>query len=178
MGNHLSKKPKYTDWDIDRLSYMTGLSPIQIHQLFQRFDRKAGHDGELDRHEFIRLMTELGYDTHSSLQNERSFRAFDKDHSGKLSFEEFIMALTLSNNKVHPRERFQYFINTYNPYGPQGYVTPDYARSVISSMNHFWGVELDANQVWTALDTGSGQVPQTAFIEYLYQTPAYMQYFA
>lgn len=175
MGNHSGKKQNFSEWDLQRLSQMTGLSPQQLTALHQQFEAKAGKDGLLDRQEFVKLMSEQGYDTRNLADVERSFRAFDRDGSNKLAFEEYAMALVLSNNNVNPQERFQYVIMVNNP--NQGFITPQYASEVFYTMNLFWGAQMDPNEAWGAINDGSDQLSEGNFFQYVYQMPTYGVYF-
>lgn len=176
MGNIFGKKPKFTEWDLQRLSQMTGMSTQQLKQLHQEFQSKAGRDGQLSKDEFKKFMTEQGFDTSNRVEMDRSFRAFDRDGSGKLGFEEYVSSLVLCNNNVSGNARMEYIIDTNNPTRDQGFVTPDYASEVINTMNEYWGAQMDPSQAWSALDNGSGQVAETDFIRYVSQAPEYAAY--
>ncbi len=79
----VSKKTEFSKKEIDFLVGQTGLSKVEITQIYEKFNAN-NPDHLLDRNEFVRLYDELRPEP-PELLNEISqyvFRAFDSDHNG------------------------------------------------------------------------------------------------
>ena len=176
MGNKQNKKPKFDAWDLQRLSQMTNIPEQQLSQLHQQFQKAAGRDGALTKSEFHSLAGKVGLNVGNSRETEQAFRAFDRDGSGKLSFEEFLSALVMSNPNANGRDRIYCVVDCNNPNGSNGYVTAEYGREVIDSMNQYYGVSADPDEVWNSFGASGASVSQDEFVEYISQSPTYSQY--
>merc|ERR1712110_1288182 len=108
MGKNHSKNA-FSQWDLDRFSNVTGIPRATVEKLYADFLIQTGKDNRMDKKEFRRLYKELylsslqpGAPTPASLSDhdldklaDRVFKAFDRDGTGKLTFEEFVNAYLL-----------------------------------------------------------------------------------
>lgn len=104
-----------SDYEIAYLTDETGLSKHEIKMIFNKFVREAS-SGELTHEEFVRFYTSLSPDPPEFL-NEYSkfvFDAFDHDHSGKVSFREFVIAYVLTNPKTSLEKKLDYTFSFYD----------------------------------------------------------------
>ncbi|CAF0934680.1 unnamed protein product [Rotaria sordida] len=82
---------------LNTLKKRSQLSESEIQETFKEF-REASTSGQLTEEEFIKLWNEATPQTDDSDSVEvgkRVFAFFDRDHSGKVDFNEFILASCL-----------------------------------------------------------------------------------
>ncbi|CAF0749888.1 unnamed protein product [Adineta steineri] len=210
MGKSHSKET-FTQWDLDRFSNVTGIPRTTVEKLYQEFIATTGKDNRMDKKEFRRLYKELYTSGRTGTTvpavisehdlekiSDRVFKAFDGDNSGKLTFEEFVNAYLLINQKdsatsttFTPRDRLTYVLDHTNP--TPGYVTREQGEQVFNRLNKFYDWEDTTKttsttttpvgttkpmtttweQHWTKLDDGSGRVPQEKFVEYVTTSDSY-----
>ncbi|CAF1559301.1 unnamed protein product [Didymodactylos carnosus] len=175
MGNR-SQRNTFDTWDLQRLQQATGLPQQQLVQLYQRFQEEAGRDGQISKSEFRDFYEELGQGNASHRAIDQVFRAFDRDNSGRLNFEEFVSAVIMLNQQSNPYDRVSFLIDQHNPNASQGYITPEYGQHVFSRMNDFYGTNVDPYDAWSQLDNGQGYVSSNQFAEYLSNHPQYSQF--
>jgi len=167
----------------------------------------------MDKKEFRRLYKELyqsaqtdpalpGVITEHDLEkiSDRVFKAFDRDGSGKLTFEEFVNAyLLISRNQpdkaITARDRLNYVLDHNNP--TPGFISREQGEQVFNNLNRYYAwedtkkkttttaippggkkpVTTTWEQHWTKLDDGSGRVPQEKFVEYVTTSDDYKENF-
>ncbi|CAF0767324.1 unnamed protein product [Didymodactylos carnosus] len=102
---------------------------------------------------------------------DRVFKAFDSDGSGKLTFEEFVNAFVMLNERGSVADRFNYVLDHNNP--TPGYITRDHGEKVYNRVEKYYSTDDSKpitttwEQTWTKIDDGTGRVPQAKFTEYM-----------
>ena len=94
-----AKKPAtLTKKDYEFLIQATGSKKEEIDVIFREFNAN-NPDGKLDKNEFIRLYDKLRPEPPELLDEISTyiFRAFDSDHNGFISFNEFMIAYSLTS---------------------------------------------------------------------------------
>ncbi|CAF1280089.1 unnamed protein product [Didymodactylos carnosus] len=176
MGN---KQSNFSQWDPNRLSQATGIPPQQILALHQNFIQVAGNDNKMDKKEFRRCYDVLvPGGTHGHKAADRAFKAFDRDNTGYLTFEEFLSAYVMLNQHVTPYERASFLIDQYNP-NSNGIITPEYGRQVFDRMNDFYEVPGDSLDAWSQFNEGRRDetIDRDQFAKYVANHPQYSSYF-
>ncbi|CAF1222364.1 unnamed protein product [Didymodactylos carnosus] len=174
MGNR-QERPQFQQWDLSRLQQVTGLPQEQLLQLYNEFRQSAGADGLMDRNEFRALRNRISPQPGAGFQQQHStdqiFRAFDRDNSGSLTFDEFVAAIVMLNQNASQTQKWNYIIDQYNPGGiGHQYIQPQYAQSIFHSANQLYGTNIDYNQAWNQLDQqGQGYVTRDELINYVNQ---------
>jgi len=95
----VSKKPsELTSKDYKFLTTQTGMTKASIDDLFNKFNSN-NPDGVLDKREFTKLYTELRPEPAEQIDEIASyvFEAFDTDHNGTVSFNEFLVAYAMTS---------------------------------------------------------------------------------
>ncbi|UJR23067.1 hypothetical protein I4U23_026091 [Adineta vaga] len=182
MGNQQYQtyrtESRYSQWDAPRLQKFSGFDGNRLPQIHQAFIKAAGSDGLVSRSEFGRLYREYNLGPNDEGSIDRAFRTFDRDGSGKLSFDELLSASIMLNKNTNARERVSYLIDSNNPSGiNKTIITPDYGRHIIQNMNQFYGTNADFDQIWSKVNSNNGQVQREEFISYVTQSPTFVQYF-
>lgn len=193
MGNR--QKGRQTQaWELDAISNLVGIPRQQLENIYKDF-RRVSKDYLLDKYEFRRIYKDLiRYSSHSrddsgltlydlSRRNnataDRIFKTFDKDNSGRLTFDEFISAYIMLQDSISPQIRLNFLLDHYSQ--NNGYITPTMGRRVIQDMSDLYGVNTDYQQVWGNLAANyalqNGRIPQQAFTEYFVNHPAYASAF-
>jgi hypothetical protein len=157
--------------------------------------RRVSKNYLLDKYEFRRIYKDLirysSYPEDASDLNpyelnrlnnataDRIFKTFDKDNTGRLTFDDFISAYIMLQNSISPQTRLNFLLDHYSP--NNGYITPTMGRRVIQDMSNLYGINTDYQQVWGNLESNyalhSGGIPQQAFTEYFINHPAYSSAF-
>ena len=164
-------------WNISNFQQTSGLDTGRVQQIQQMFQRAAGSDGVISRHEFDRVYQELNLGPYDRASIDRAFRTIDRDGSGKLTFDEFLSAVVMLNNNIGTRERMTYLIDSNNPDGyDQGYITPEYGRTIIRDMNDYYGTNADFDQIWTGINA-NGPIRRDEFVTYISREPTFGGYF-
>ena len=94
-----SNKPiTLTKKDYDFLVQATGSQKAEINAIFKQF-MANNPDGKLDKQEFICLYGKLRPEPEELLDEISAyvFRCFDSDHNGFISFNEFMVAYSLTS---------------------------------------------------------------------------------
>jgi Ca2+-binding EF-hand superfamily protein len=182
MGNQQYQERRseshYSRWDAPNLQRVTGIDSVRLPQIHQEFTRAAGSDGLVSRSEFDRLYRELNLGPNDEGSIGRVFGAFDRDGSGKLSFDEFLSASIMLNNKTNTHDRVSYLIDSNNPTGANNtFITPEYGRHIVRNMNQFYGTDADFDQIWSQVGSNNGQVRREEFVTHISQAPTFVQYF-
>ncbi|CAF1103684.1 unnamed protein product [Adineta ricciae] len=193
MGNR--QKGRQTQaWELDAISNLVGIPRDQLENIYRDF-RRVSKDYLLDKYEFRRIykdliqqspnnvtMSHLSAYEENRLNNataDRIFKTFDRDNTGRLTFDEFISAYIMLQSSISPQTRLDFLLNHYSQ--NDGYITPNMGRRVIQDMSDLYGVNTDYQQVWRNLESNhgvkNGLVPQQAFTEYFINHPAYSSAF-
>ena len=193
MGNRQKGRQTQT-WELDAISNLVGIPRNQLENIYRDF-RRVSKDYLLDKYEFRRIYKDLIQHTpnnvtmsHLSAYEEnrlnnatadRIFKTFDRDNTGRLTFDEFISAYIMLQSSISPQTRLDFLLNHYSQ--NDGYITPNMGRRVIQDMSDLYGVNTDYQQVWRSLESNhgvkNGSVPQQAFTEYFINHPAYSSAF-
>ncbi|CAF0879649.1 unnamed protein product [Didymodactylos carnosus] len=174
MGNH---QTYFNEWDPNRLSKVTGLTPQQVLALHQDFIRVTDDDNAMDKYEFRRCYEVLvpgASNTHHAA--DKAFKAFDRNDTGYITFEEFLSAYVMLNQSVSAHDRANFLIDQHNP-NPSGVITPEYGCQVFTRMNDFYGVQSDPEQSWAQFYNGSNGGDQDRFIQHLVDHPQYKSHY-
>ena len=189
MGNR--QKGRETDaWELDAISNLVGIPRYQLHKIYKDF-RRVSKGYLLDKYEFRRIYKDLilhspNFQNYSNLSsyecNRRNnamadhiFRTFDRDNTGRLTFDEFISAYILLQDSISPQTRLKFLLDHYLQ--NNGYVTPNMGRRAIQNISDLYAVNTNDRQVWANLEENyalqNGLVPQQAFTEYLMNHPVF-----
>ncbi|CAF1497050.1 unnamed protein product [Rotaria sp. Silwood1] len=189
MGNR-QKGRETSSWELDEISNLVGIPRFQLENIYRDF-RRVSKDYLLDKYEFRRIYKDLiCYSPNSqdylhltpvertrrhNAMADRIFKTFDRDNTGRLTFDEFISAYILLQDSINPQTRLNFLLNHYSP--NNGYITPTMGRRVIQDMTNLYGINADYQQVWRNLEANcalqNGFVPQEAFTNYFINHPAY-----
>lgn len=177
-----SSRVQYSDLDLDRLAQASGLSRSEIDRLHSDYVQAAGHDGELNMNEFIRLYSRLPgtqmKDTNQlKEQASRIFRTFDRDHTNTLSFDEFLNAVVLVNHNTPRYERIDYLVrqnnNTNKNQEDDGRISSQYGHQILRRIKDYYGLPAGReHQYWKQIDPHNrGYVTQEEFIDFISRHP-------
>ena len=189
MGNR-QKGRETQAWELDAISNLVGIPRPQLENVYKDF-RRVSKDYLLDKYEFRRIYKDMiqyspssiemsnlspsEFNRRNNFQADRIFRTFDRDRTGRLTFDEFISAYIMLQNSISPQVRLNFLLDHYSQ--NNGYITPTMGRRVIQDMSNLYGVNTDYQQVWGNLEANyalqNGRVPQQAFTEYFVNHPAY-----
>ena len=190
MGN--KQKGRETEpWELDSISNLVGIPRYQLDNIYKDF-RRVSKKYLLDKYEFRRIYkdltrystehtdySELNLYEHNRRNNaiaDRIFKTFDKDNSGRLTFDEFISAYIMLQNSISPQTRLNFLLNHYTE-DNNGYLTPMMGQRVIQDMSDLYGINKDYQQVWRNLEANyalqNGGIPYQAFTDYFVNHPAY-----
>ncbi|CAF2629622.1 unnamed protein product [Rotaria sp. Silwood2] len=189
MGNR-QKGRETSSWELDEISNLVGIPRCQLENIYKDF-RRVSKNYLLDKYEFRRIYKDLIHHSPNSqdyflltpaerirqhnAMADRIFKTFDRDNTGRLTFDEFISAYILLQNSISPQARLNFLLNHYSQ--NNGYVTPIMGRRVIQDMSSLYGINADYQQVWKNLESNyalqNGLVPQEAFTNYFINHPAY-----
>ena len=189
MGNR--QKGRATEsWELDAISNLVGIPRQQLDNIYRDY-RRVSKDYLLDKHEFRLIYKDLIRNSPKSFEHsdmpiaefnrrntymaDRIFKTFDKDNTGRLTFDEFISAYVMLQNSIAPQVRLNFLLDHYSQ--NNGYITPTMGRRVIQDMSDLYGVNSDYQQVWRNLEANhavqNGRIPQQAFADYFINHPAY-----
>jgi len=193
MGNR-QKGRQTQSWELDAIANLVGIPRNQLENIYKDF-RRVSKDYLLDKHEFRRIykdlirhspnppdtsdLTSCELNRRDNATADRIFKTFDRDHTGRLTFDEFISAYIMLQNSISPQIRLNFLLDHYSQ--NNGYITPNMGRRVIQDMSDLYGVNTDYQQVWGNLEANyalqNGRIPQQAFTEYFINHPAYSSAF-
>ncbi|CAF4976791.1 unnamed protein product [Rotaria sp. Silwood1] len=117
--------------------------------------------------------------------SDHVFKAFDREGSGKLTFEDFVNAYLLLDNRpdtstsgVSSRDRFNYIMDHNNP--TPGYVSREHGEQLFNRLNLCNAGDMEKpgktttwEHHWSKIDDGSGPVTQEKFVEYVANSDDY-----
>jgi Ca2+-binding EF-hand superfamily protein len=193
MGNR-QRGRETPAWELDAIADFVGIPRQQMENIYKDF-RRVSKDYLLDKYEFRRIYKDLtrnapyaqdisepnAYELgrQNNATADRIFKTFDKDSTGRLSFDEFICAYIMLQNSISPQTRLNFLLDHYSQ--NNGYVTPTMGRRVIQDMSDLYGINTDYQQVWGNLEANyalqNGGIPQQAFTDYFINHPAYSSAF-
>jgi neuronal calcium sensor 1 len=103
-----------SDNDYVYLMEQTNLSKKEIKEMFEKFV-ESSTDGELNHDEFVSLFKSLSTDEPEYLDkhSEFIFDSFDRDHNGRISFKEFLIAYALLS-KGDLEKKIEYTFTLYD----------------------------------------------------------------
>jgi Ca2+-binding EF-hand superfamily protein len=182
MGSRSSRVAS-TKWNINRLAQATGLSHAQVEQFYSDYLKASGSDGIMDMDEFIQLYSTLPIaklqDTNNIKdQAIRIFRAFDIDHNGTLSFDEFLSAIVMMNYQMSQNDCIDFLIEENNAFG-QGQddkgISMQYGLQIFRRLNDYCGLPAGTeHRFWKEVDRNNhGYVTQEEFVDYISRQSIY-----
>lgn len=182
MGNR-SSRVKSTTWNFNKLAETTGLTRSEVEKFYSDYIAAAGRDGIMDMNEFIQFcsthpMTRSKNQGAMKDQAIRIFRAFDIDHNGILTFDEFLTVVIMMNSQVSQGDRMNLLIEENNdrPYvNNDKYVSKQYGLEIFRRLNGFNGLPSGTeHQSWDELDQHHrGYVTQEELVEYISRKSMY-----
>jgi Ca2+-binding EF-hand superfamily protein len=185
MGSRSSRAAS-TKWDLDRLAQISGLSRAEIDRFHSNYIKASGRDGVMDMNEFIQLYSSLPIAKSQKIGNikdqaSRIFRAFDQDHNGTLSFDEFLSAIVMMNYEMSRDDRIGFLIQENNDSKHEEdneRISAQYGYEIFRRLNDFYGLPAGTEQQrWKEVDRNNrGYVTQDELVEYISQQPFYNQH--
>lgn len=182
MGGR-STRVKSTTWNFNKLADTTGLTRSEVENFYSDYSAAAGRDGIMDRNEFIQFCS-----THPMMRSKnegamkdqaiRIFRAFDIDHNGMLTFDEFLTVVIIMNSQVSQSARVNLLIEENNDRlhaNNDKYISKQYGLEIFRHLNGFCGLPSGTEyQSWDELDQHHrGYVMQEELVEYISGKPMY-----
>jgi Ca2+-binding EF-hand superfamily protein len=134
------KTPELTEEDFNFLTAQTGQTRNDIKYIFDKF-MLNNTDFKLDKVEFVKLYISLRPESPESLDeiSEFVFRAFDKDKSGSIDFNEFMISYTLTS-RGDLEQKLDYAFNLYDA-DNSGYLEANEIKPVIWAMFDLMGAD-------------------------------------
>ena len=180
MGARTSR-PNFSQWDASQLQQATGLSIQEIQQIQNEFLQSAGRDGQLSLNEFANVYARFPGARQQQNMNQqitRIFKTFDRDGTGKLSFDEFLSAVVMMNHDMPRRERINYLVRQNNANGRQqgdGRISAQYGHQVFRRLNDYYGLPAGTeHQCWKQVDRQQrGYITHDELMDYIGQQEAY-----
>eukprot|EP01062_Namystynia_karyoxenos_P034715 TRINITY_DN25432_c0_g1_i1.p1 TRINITY_DN25432_c0_g1~~TRINITY_DN25432_c0_g1_i1.p1 ORF type:complete len:228 (+),score=78.16 TRINITY_DN25432_c0_g1_i1:101-685(+) len=122
----------------DALSARTHYDPREIAQLHRQFIAEAPH-GFIPRTAFAQLAEVMGI--REPFLSDLLFSAFDANHDGYISFDEFITAMsTMTRGTPDEKLRFAFRLYDYSPDGRQrGYLERGDVLRIVDSLQTMLG---------------------------------------
>eukprot|EP00771_Trimastix_marina_P000259 gnl/Trimastix_PCT/1270.p1 GENE.gnl/Trimastix_PCT/1270~~gnl/Trimastix_PCT/1270.p1 ORF type:complete len:191 (-),score=61.84 gnl/Trimastix_PCT/1270:97-669(-) len=110
MGNRQQTALKRKEiQDLTRTTHFDELELNQLHQKFREISMSISPDGLIDKHEFTQA---LGLQ--DNLFTDRIFQLFDENSDGSISFNEFIIGLSVFCKKGTLEEKLLFSFNIYD----------------------------------------------------------------
>lgn len=157
--------------DYQYLTSQTGLSKSEIKEIFDLFMRN-NPNAQLDKNEFIKLYSSLRPENPENLDEISAFifRAFDTDHNGYITFNEFMLGFALTS-RGDIKKKLEYAFMLYDA-DQNGYLDNNEIKEVIIGMLDLLGADKNthnpqelANEVMRQLDSSNdGKVSKDEFI--------------
>ena len=141
-----SSRSGIDQWDLNHMQQATGLPYDQIQQIQSQFYQAAGRDGLMDINEFANLYARFpgaAQQPNLNQQIQRLFQTFERDRSGRLSFDEFLAAVVMMNHNMPRMDRVDYLIRQNNAEGRRhgnGRVSSQYGHQVFRRLNDYYGL--------------------------------------
>jgi Ca2+-binding EF-hand superfamily protein len=140
-------------------------------------------DGAMNMNEFIQLYSSLPIaqaQTPVRMKDQavRIFRAFDRDHNGTLSFDEFLNAIVLMNHQTPQNDRIDFLIqeNNINKHEQDDkQISMQYGLQIFRRLNVFYGLPGGTEyESWKEVDRNNhGYVTHDELVEYISRQPIY-----
>lgn len=182
MGTR-SSRVRSMIWDADRLARASGLTHPEIEQLFSDYVKASGSDGIMDMKEFIQLYSTLPIAKSQSKNNLkdqaiRIFRAFDRDHNGILSFDEFLNVIVMMNYHTSQNDRIDFLIQENNDSFHEKNdkrISKQYGLQIFRYLNDYHGLPAGTeHRCWKEMDRyNRDYVTQEEFVDYISRQEIY-----
>ncbi|KAL7677387.1 hypothetical protein ACOME3_003623 [Neoechinorhynchus agilis] len=177
-----AKKTKPLDeGDIKAFSNLTGIDQFAIRGLSLEF-QKHSKNGLMNKKQFREMYCELtpGSDPESSLKlrkiANRVFKAFDKDESGYLTFDEFTAAYVMLREQGAARTKMEFLVKQIlNSTGEMpASINTDQARTLLNGLDAGYEVQ-NANKAFDQLIDSATQetIPMKKFMDTALQEDFY-----
>jgi len=105
MGNSLSvtvknhrDSCKLSQKDVEMFDEFNKLSDVQIEQLYRKFKGATNGEKSMNRRKFSDIMHECFPRTHKTDLEEFVFKLYDLNEDGKISFEDFLVMMSIMND--------------------------------------------------------------------------------
>ena len=182
MGNRVYR-PRFIEWDLNRLENITNLSKQQYLDLFHRYQNDEAWGGQnMDDKLFFQKYDELLPGEQTKAESDRAFYTFDYNKSGKLSFEEFVSAIIVLNNGSTTLDRITYLIDQYNPTKSDSQIQQAFGNVIFERLNQYYNINnVDPASAWSELFAKSGaktadQVSRNQFLTFIAEHPIYSKF--
>ncbi|CAF1482803.1 unnamed protein product [Rotaria sordida] len=181
MGSRTSR-PRFVEWDLDRLEKITTLSKQQYLDLYYQYQNDEAWGGQnMDEKLFFQKYDQMLPGEQTKAESDRAFYAFDYNKSGKLSFEEFVGVVVILNNGSTTLDRITYLIDQYNPTKTNYQIGKDFGKVVFDRLNQYYGINnLDPSSTWSQLVATTGentdQVSRDQYLAFIAHHPVYSTY--
>jgi len=172
-----------TKWNFNRLAQATGLSRAQVDQFYSDYLQASGRDGIMDMNEFIQLYSSLPIAQSQDKNNIkdqaiRIFRAFDIDHNGTLSFDEFLNTMVMMNYQMSQNDRIDFLIEENNVFGQEQddkRISMQYGHQIFRRLNDYYGLPAGTeHRFWQEVDVNNhGYVTQEELVDYISRQSIY-----
>lgn len=182
MGTH-SSRPASIKSDLNRLAQASGLTRAEVEGFYFDYVKAAGSDGVMDKNEFTQLYSKLPIGRLQNTNNIkdqaiRIFRAFDLDHNGLLSFDEFLSAIVMMNYEISQNDRIDFLIEENNIYEHEHddkRISMQYGHQIFRRLNDYHGLPTGTeHQAWKEVDRNNhGYVTQEELLNYICRHPIY-----
>lgn len=126
-------KNELTEKDFNFLTTQTGMSRAEVKHFYDEFMTNNA-DGKLDKAEFCRLYDKLRPEPPERIDEIAVFvfEAFDQDNNGTISFNEFLVAYSLTT-RGDPKGKLEYAFEMYD-IDDNGTLSSQEVRSVVIGM--------------------------------------------
>ncbi|CAF0724762.1 unnamed protein product [Rotaria sp. Silwood1] len=181
MGNRVSR-PRFIEWDLDRLEKITTLSKQQYLDLYYQYQNDKAWGGlDMDDKLFFQKYDEMLPGQQTKEESDRAFYAFDYNKSGKLSFEEFVGVVVILNSGSTTLDRITYLIDQYNPTKSDNRIEQAFGKLIFDRLNQYYGIKnVDPASAWSDLVASTGensdQVGRDKFLAFIAGHPVYRTY--
>lgn len=158
MGNRVYR-PRFIEWDLNRLENITVLSKQQYLDLYNQYQNDQAWGGQnMDNKLFFHKYDEMLPGEQTMAESDRAFSAFDFNKSGKLSFEEFVSAVILLNRGSTTLDRIGYLIDQYNPNKKNNQIEEEFGKLIFDRLNVYYDIKnADPGAAWPQLLRKNGE---------------------
>lgn len=113
-------------------------------------------------------------------QAVRIFRAFDRDGTGTLSFDEFLDAIVILNRNMPRDDRIDFLIRQNNASGRRygtDRISSKYGHEIFRRLNDYYGLSRDVeDRYWKAVDRRNrGYVTHQELMDFIRRQTVYNQ---
>ncbi|CAF0888315.1 unnamed protein product [Didymodactylos carnosus] len=130
-------------------------------------------DEKINKQEFQRLYQ---YASGSNRLTDHVFSTLDCHGSGKLSFEQFLIAIIILSQHAIPYYKIGYIINQ-NSRENQGKVSRLCGQKILEQLNSYYDVDVNLSDLWSQIDYCElDYVSISQFAQCISYHPVYKQY--